>query len=257
MLRFTTLFALTACLAAGVSIPASSADDKKTDNKAPNAKAKRFESKATTVELARAINFTEALGLHFDSLTTIGIRIDDARKTRDPVAMANAASYLAAAEAVSGKKAKLTAEELTKEAVKIARLRNKSHELKAVAMLLKDSDLVKDFPELAKKSQKREDARIAAYKAGERQLGIVGRFEMQNNTDYKIHVWADTSSGSVDLGWWDPRSTSYSNTQIEDRGDPQAEPPTTHLHAQSEDGSRNWDQDIPWETNDYCWCLDN
>jgi hypothetical protein len=72
------------------------------------------------------------LDLPFPSLSTLGARIDAARRAPDPVALANAASELNVAEQVSGKKASLTSRQVLQEAAELASLRKQAAELKAV-----------------------------------------------------------------------------------------------------------------------------
>src|SRR5262249_14969347 len=64
-------------------------------------------SKATPRPAASAINFRKELDLPFDSLRTLGARIESARRKPDPVALAHAAHELAVSEKVSGKTASL------------------------------------------------------------------------------------------------------------------------------------------------------
>src|SRR5262249_39524235 len=79
-----------------------------------------------------SVNFRKELKLPFDSLSTLGSRIDAARRKPDPVALAHAANELATAEKVSGKKASLSSKELAKEAAELAGLRKQEAELNAV-----------------------------------------------------------------------------------------------------------------------------
>jgi hypothetical protein len=65
-------------------------------------------SKATKRTRATSINFRKAFGLPFDTLGTLGARIESARRKPDPIALAHAANELAVAEKVSKKKASLT-----------------------------------------------------------------------------------------------------------------------------------------------------
>jgi hypothetical protein len=66
------------------------------------------ESKATRKTAAGSVNFRRELGLPFQSLGTLGSRIDTARRASDPVALAHTASELSVAERVSGKQAKIS-----------------------------------------------------------------------------------------------------------------------------------------------------
>ena len=89
-------------------------------------------SKATQTPAASSVNFRKQLKLPFDSLTTLGSRIDAARRKPDPVALAHAANELGVAEKVSGKTASITSKQLAKEAADLAGLRRQEKELQAV-----------------------------------------------------------------------------------------------------------------------------
>ncbi len=81
---------------------------------------------------ASTVKFRKELNLPYPSLGTLGSRIDAARRSGDPVALAHAASELAVAEKVSGKKASLTSSQVMKESAELASLRRQVAELKAV-----------------------------------------------------------------------------------------------------------------------------
>jgi predicted ribosome quality control (RQC) complex YloA/Tae2 family protein len=81
---------------------------------------------------AASVNFRKELGLPFQSLNTLGTRVDAARRAHDPVTLSNAANELATAEKVSGKKASLTSPQLLKESIMLAKLRRQDKELQAV-----------------------------------------------------------------------------------------------------------------------------
>jgi hypothetical protein len=89
-------------------------------------------SKATQRPAASTVNFRKELGLPFPSLSTLGSRIDAARRAPDPVALAHAANELAVAEKVSGKSASLTSKQVMQESAELASLRRQEAELKAV-----------------------------------------------------------------------------------------------------------------------------
>jgi hypothetical protein len=91
-----------------------------------------FKSTATLKTAATSVNFRKQLGLPFTSLGTLGSRVDSARRSHDPVALANAANELSVAEKVAGRKASLTSSALVKEAAQLAKLRRQEKELQAV-----------------------------------------------------------------------------------------------------------------------------
>jgi hypothetical protein len=104
------------------------------EGKKPNSKDDKqvVESRVQKGPRAADINFKKQLGLPFTSLGTLGTRIDKARRTHDPVSLANAANELSVAEKVSGKTASVTSSALVKEAAKLASLRKQVAELQAV-----------------------------------------------------------------------------------------------------------------------------
>jgi|GEM_PF-2345846 len=81
---------------------------------------------------AVGVQFRSDLGLPLHSLTTLGGRIDSARRTGDPVALAHAASELKVAEKVAGKNSKLTSSQVLGEAAQLAKLRRQDAELQSV-----------------------------------------------------------------------------------------------------------------------------
>ncbi|HJZ58126.1 MAG TPA: hypothetical protein VKE74_24505, partial [Gemmataceae bacterium] len=88
--------------------------------------------KPTKATPATAVKFRKDLNLPYPSLTTLGGRIDAARRTGDPVSLANAASELHTAEKVSGKTASLSSKQVLREAAELASLRRQEAELRAV-----------------------------------------------------------------------------------------------------------------------------
>src|SRR5262245_33924106 len=87
---------------------AKKSDPKKDDKQVVDSKPDKYAP-------AAAINFKKDLGIPYPTLGTLGTRIDSARRTPDPMALAHAASELAVAEKVSGKKTSLPSKELLKE----------------------------------------------------------------------------------------------------------------------------------------------
>jgi len=107
-------------------------DDAKTDDAAAQDK-QAVDSKATRKTAAASVNFRKELNLPFQSLSTLGSRIDTARRASDPVALAHTASELAVAEKVSGKQAKVTSAAVLQESAELAKLRKQAAELQAVS----------------------------------------------------------------------------------------------------------------------------
>jgi len=120
------------CLALASLVSLVPAEQAKTQDAAADDQ-EVVKSKATKTPAAASVNFRKELKLPFDSLATLGSRIDAARRKPDPVALAHAANELGIAEKVSGKTASLTSKQLAKEATELASLRRQLHELNAVA----------------------------------------------------------------------------------------------------------------------------
>jgi hypothetical protein len=147
--------------------------------------------KAEKGQPASNINFSKALGLSFDSLNTLGARIDAARRTPDPVALASMANELAIAEKVSGKKASLTSEELWKQAEQLAEMRSISTELKALSLMAADSNARDKLTKRAADAEKSEALQRDAVKQGVRTRGINGTLRVVNKTDDVLYVFVN------------------------------------------------------------------
>jgi uncharacterized protein (TIGR03000 family) len=120
---------------AGTSVRVSFVEDPTADKTKPKRKEKDTQvvtSKPVKRVPARTINFNKEYGLPFDSLGTLGSRIDAARRKPDPVALAHAAGELKVAEKVSGKTASLTSKALLAESKELAALRRQVAEMRAV-----------------------------------------------------------------------------------------------------------------------------
>lgn len=125
----TRTFTWLTLLSALALVPLLLADEPKKDT--PEDK-EVVATKVTHKPAAASVAFGKSLKLPFSSLTTLGARIDAARRAPDPVALAHAASELATAEKVSGKTASVTSKELLLESVELAKLRRQVAELQAV-----------------------------------------------------------------------------------------------------------------------------
>jgi hypothetical protein len=127
-------------------------------------------SKAVPTLPASSVNFRKELKLPFDSLSTLGSRIDAARRKPDPVALAHCANELATAEKVSGKKASITSKQLAKEAAELAGMRKQEQELNAVLhvneqMMMEQDNILKIKEDIAmSKKQMEEDKRALESK---------------------------------------------------------------------------------------------
>ena len=178
---------------------------------------------------AMTINFPKSLGLPFDSLLTLGSRIEQALKVPDPVCLMGLAKELSVCEQVSGKTASLTSDTLYKEAVALAEVRGISAELKAVALYAKDDETSKKLGKLAEAAEKRDNDARRASESGERTRGIKRFLRVHNNTGYQILIYDDGRQ----LGWVNP----YDNFQFFVRDPPFRNSVITGTSA---DGSMSW-----------------
>jgi len=161
----------------------------KEDKEAKKAdKEKELTVKAETREMAATVNFRKEYELPFESLTTLGSRIDQLRLSNDPVGLSAAASELWVAEKVSGKKAKVTASDLQSEAVKLAKIRDRHLELQAVALRVEDKKVKEELEKLADEAKKREEEELKAQKRGDKERGVLGTIRIANDTAYTIQV---------------------------------------------------------------------
>jgi hypothetical protein len=201
---------------------------------------KVIESKAEKAPPAATIDFAAALGIDLVGLRTIGGRIDQARYTCDPVALAALAKELGAAEEAAGKKASLTSEGLAKEATELAHFRNRPAELKAVAALVggaaKD-ELLKQAAETSKEIEQR--------KSGERSRGVEGRLYVDNTTGYFIDIYIDGENrGTV--------KPYHIGTVYVGAASWQA----TRLYGHAPGTTRTWGPRlVDYRVNDYTWTL--
>jgi hypothetical protein len=192
-------------------------------------------SKATPRPLASAVNFPKELNLPFDSLATLGCRIEAARRKPDPVALAHAANELAIAEKVSGKTASITSKQVAQEAVELVAMRRQAKELEAVLHVSQQMAIEAGHIRLMQDALARARAQIKADKEAFQQnrepiwtprqvvvkngtmqwllLYVNGNFEgtVQPGTRHTIvvdHRWDPTvlkALGNEDSNTWGPR----------------------------------------------------
>jgi hypothetical protein len=148
-------------------------------------------SKLERMPVAAATDFVGSLRLPFQSLTTIGARIDAARLAADPVVLSCLARELAVAEKVSGKKASLNAGELEKEALALVKLRNQSQELEAVGLLLDDEKVRVELGKLAETAKERESEAAEAIKRGELKKGLQGTLIVTNLHNVPMNLYTN------------------------------------------------------------------
>jgi hypothetical protein len=176
-----------------VAKPADSASgEKKTGDRV------ELESKSEKSTPAAAVDFNDAFDLSFASLSSLGTRIDEARRVGDPVGLAQAATELAVAEKVSTKSAPITSEALFKEADELAQRRQQSKELQAVSLLLKDEKRVKVLDKLAAQVKENEEQAAEAFKKGEIPRASINTLVVMNHTPHLIHIrFQGVNVGSV------------------------------------------------------------
>jgi hypothetical protein len=213
----------------------------------PAAKDKQVvDSKANTKPPAATIHFRKELNLPYPSLTTLGSRIDSARRAHDPVALANAAHELHVAETVSGKKASLDSAAVLKESAELAALKRQEKELRAVLQVTNQMNaaqenvaLLQDNINLAKQ-QAEEEKR--SYESNLEPTWKPRKLVVNNYTTQYIDVYVNGNlKGQVQPGM---QQTWY----IEHRWNP------TALTAYGNEDGINWGPRYIWGRFDkYTW----
>lgn len=177
------------------------ANDQDTAEKGEGVKVSKLEK---TV-LAASVDFTGTLKLPFQSLVSLGSRIDSARLASDPVLLSAIARELAVAEKISGKNAPLTAANLSDEAITLVKLRNKSKEIEAVDMLLGEEKVHLELQKLARLAQKQESLAAESLKDGEISKGLQGTLIIVNLHDVGMRVYTN----GIFRGFVDPFQTNF------------------------------------------------
>ena len=210
-------------LVGGTAITASAVDKKPDGQNTPPEVVKVTEAKPGCCR-AVSVNFAKELQVSFGYLTGLGVDIARARMQGDAVGLAAAARSLEAAEAAAGKKASITADEVMRDAVELAFLRQNPAELKAMAKLVSDSALQEKLTTSAKVSQERIEGEAAILKKGGETKAFNGNWDVVNNSNECMDLFVN----GVNRGHLEPgqRMTIH----IHDHR------PTTTLQAICEDG---------------------
>ena len=186
---------------------------------------------------ASGVKFRSDLGLPLHSLSTLGSRIDSARRTGDPVALAHAASELKVAEKVSGKSAKLTSTQVLGEAAQLAKLRRQAAELQSVLAVSDHVALETEQVEELKKLIAMNQAEASTLPAGqEPKPGEIRKVIVNNYTTQYIDIQINgylrgqvlpgtTKTFTIDQmwnpiivkGWGDADETTFGPIQLNGR----------------------------------------
>jgi hypothetical protein len=177
---------------------------------------------ANKVSPAKNIQFNKELALPFDSLRTLGARIDAARRSHDPVSLAHAASELSVAEKVSGKKAELTSVQLIKQAAELAKLRGEVAELKAVHQIAEqtaaDNELVAEMRSTLRESEIATKKETVFLRSNMPLPDSSRTVVVHNNTPQNFDIWVNGyMKTTVDAGQskWFVVEHKYNPTVIE------------------------------------------
>jgi hypothetical protein len=169
-------------------------DEPKKDDPAAADKEK-IESKPTKRTPAASIKFRKELGLPLATLSTLGPRIDAARRAHDPVALANAANELGVAEKASGKKASLLAKELMKESAQLAAMRRQEKELFAVAatanQVAETDDTIKTLQSILASAKASAAADSEAIRMNQEPTWKPRTVIVNNYTSQYLDIWAN------------------------------------------------------------------
>jgi uncharacterized protein (TIGR03000 family) len=161
----------------------------------PPADQEVVKSVAVPQAAAASVNFRKELNLPFPSLTTLGGRIDAARRAPDPVVLANAASELKVAEQVSGKTASLTSKQVLQEAAELATLRRQDAELQAVLhvsdQVMFEEDRVANLRKQIALAQAQTKADQQAFQQNQQPTAAPRQVVVNNYTTQYIDVYVN------------------------------------------------------------------
>lgn len=191
--------------------------------------------------LASKVDFATALDLDLPGISTIGTRIDQARRDPNPIALILLSKELGAMEEVSDKKASLTAAGLLKEATEVAGYRNQPAEMRTAAKLLGTGAEAKKLVAQANKAEKAQQARKLSE---ERPKGITRDLHVDNRTRWYILVYVNyVYRGTV---------RPYGDLLV-DVGDGAYD--TTQLSADAPSTPYTWSRSVPEPVRDFTWIL--
>jgi hypothetical protein len=192
---------------------------------------------------AATVDFAKVLGIDSPSLLCLGAKIEEARSAPDPFALAVCAKELAAMETASGKTASIKSEDLLKEAVEMAKVRDQPEELKSIAALLGDSG--KELAEQAEKTEKALAA-DAANAPGDKGRGITGSLIVINHTPKRLYIAINFQAVGI-VGPMSEASFSIPRIGIGGQLD------MTVLRARTSDWTGSWQDIVPYPTENYTW----
>jgi hypothetical protein len=137
---------------------------------------------------AASVKFRKDLNLPYASLTTLGSRIDAARRAGDPVTLAHAASELNVAEKVSEKTTTLTSRQVLREAAELAGLRRQVAEMRAVLHVSDQVTLEQEQIAALKQQIALNQAEQRKLDAGEEPLWTPRKIVVNNYTPQYVDV---------------------------------------------------------------------
>jgi hypothetical protein len=157
----------------------------------------KIDTTATPRPSAAGVKFRKELGLNDPALSTLGARIDAARRAHDPVALGRLTNELAAAEKASGKTASVTSKELAKQAAELAKMRRKESELQA--LIASQQQITGADDTIAILQQTLSDAKAAAkadseaIRMNQEPTWQARKIIVNNYTSQYIDVWVNGS----------------------------------------------------------------
>jgi hypothetical protein len=150
---------------------------------------------------ACTINFTKELGVPLEFLSGLGHRIHEARRAPDPVELAMAGKSLAIAEKVADKKASLTSDEVLKEAVALAAMRENATELAAIIEVVGDNATSTDLKKVLADAKRREAEEKERAASGATAKSLFGTLLVRNHTHECLRIFVDGYYvGTVHMG---------------------------------------------------------
>lgn len=195
---------------------------------------KEINSSPEKVQQAKFINFSKQLNLSLSSLDGLGQRIDDARKSANPIDLALCAKLLEAAEAVAGPKNKteLASSALMTEAIELAKQRSKPSELLTLSKLVSG----KNSKDLAALAQSVIDNQP---EPGQINKDVEGDLTVRNLGHDHVDIYLNGSYYGIVNGH------SWRRFHVHN---------ITYLTAKDHEGHR-WHSHVHYHTHDHIWTL--
>jgi len=199
------------------------------------ASGRNIRTSVTHHKLASQIDFASVFGCANASVQDLGYLIDNVREQADPIGLATLANELAALEKATGKTAEIKSTDLAAEAVGLAKERQHSLELRALAAMLPDQ--ASDLNTVADAAAKIESA---PKESGAR--GVNGTLHVDSHSAEPVDIYVNgTYCGRIG-----PNGDLYVAV---------GGPGTTTIFARGVFDGGTWSEQVDEVVGDFTWSL--